>query len=236
MNQELRVLMTTRDHLEQEAELITNDLNNPGPNGEKAAGVQGALIDDDGFPRSDIDLYRIRTQRSRLAIINTDYHVIMNKIEKGLHAALYQDDVNDSQSSNVQQNQEQQPVSSIQQEVVNSSSTTTTSVFSLALPIIARIDEVSESSPASEAGIDLNDFLISFGRVNAQTPTSDIPRAINEELMDCVNNNRGSIPIVVRRSSSGEIASFQITPREWSGRGYLGCHLNFNLSSDINPQ
>ena len=50
-------LMAKKDSVEAEIMALTEDLNSPGVNGEPAAGVHGSLVDSEGFPRADIDLY-----------------------------------------------------------------------------------------------------------------------------------------------------------------------------------
>jgi hypothetical protein len=49
--------MKTKDGIEAEIIALTGDLNSPGMNGEAAAGVKGSLVDSEGYPRADIDLY-----------------------------------------------------------------------------------------------------------------------------------------------------------------------------------
>lgn len=53
--------MAQRDAIEMEAEAIGSELTSPGPNGEAPAGLKSKLVDKEGYPRSDIDIYRIRT-------------------------------------------------------------------------------------------------------------------------------------------------------------------------------
>ena len=44
-------------------------------------GPDEKLIDDEGYPRADVDVHRIRILRNRLAIVNTDHKAIMRQIE-----------------------------------------------------------------------------------------------------------------------------------------------------------
>jgi 26S proteasome regulatory subunit N4 len=82
--EELKKLQSQREALEIEADAIHAELTQPGPAGQKPAGIKDPLVDDEGYPRNDIDIYRVRDQRKRLAVINTDYKEIMKKIEEGL--------------------------------------------------------------------------------------------------------------------------------------------------------
>lgn len=47
-------------------------------------GIDTPLVDADGYPRNDIDLYRARTLRGRLAQIRTDHQQLMQTIEVNL--------------------------------------------------------------------------------------------------------------------------------------------------------
>jgi Nas2 N_terminal domain len=80
----LNLLMAQRDALETEAFAINEDLTSPGPNGEPAAGLKDSLVDAEGFPRADIDVYAVRNKRHRLSVINTDHKAVMKQIEAEL--------------------------------------------------------------------------------------------------------------------------------------------------------
>ena len=95
-------LMKTKDDIEAEIIALTDDLNSNGANNEAAAGVKGPLVDSEGFPRADIDLYAgeellnaqerfcgnhvcaVRAKRHRLACLQTDHKNIMRQIEQAL--------------------------------------------------------------------------------------------------------------------------------------------------------
>lgn len=62
--------------IEEEIEAFVAELtsgNNPGLN--------GPLVDAEGFPRADIDVYRVRQLRHSLVVKQTDHQLIMKKIE-----------------------------------------------------------------------------------------------------------------------------------------------------------
>ena len=61
-------LSAQRDAISAEMHGITTTLEAPG-----GAGVKGSLVDSEGFPRSDIDIHTVRTQRHRLAVLETDF-------------------------------------------------------------------------------------------------------------------------------------------------------------------
>lgn len=45
-------------------------------------GVSGPLVDDEGFPRGDIDLYAVRQARNKYVCAQTDHIEVMKKIEQ----------------------------------------------------------------------------------------------------------------------------------------------------------
>ena len=49
-------------------------------------GLRGNLVDAEGFPRSDIDVYEVRKARHDLACLQTDHQALMKKIEQGLYS------------------------------------------------------------------------------------------------------------------------------------------------------
>lgn len=71
LKKELELLTSQRQALEIEASAIYSELTSAGPNGEPPAGIKDPIVDNEGFPRGDIDLYNVRNKRKRLNVINT---------------------------------------------------------------------------------------------------------------------------------------------------------------------
>lgn len=86
MSSHISTLDTKRKALEIEAEAITDELMQPTINTEngkrtKPMGIDTPLVDEEGYPRSDIDIYRARDLRKRLNEIRYDHKSIMKEIE-----------------------------------------------------------------------------------------------------------------------------------------------------------
>lgn len=47
--------------------------------------MNDALVDKDGFPRQDIDVYQVRHARHKIICLQNDHKAIMKEIELGLH-------------------------------------------------------------------------------------------------------------------------------------------------------
>ena len=81
LRKSLGQLDVQRQSLEMEAEAIVSELTSKPENGGEPMGIDTPLVDREGYPRADIDLYRTRDLRHRLAVIRTDHKDLMKKIE-----------------------------------------------------------------------------------------------------------------------------------------------------------
>jgi 26S proteasome non-ATPase regulatory subunit 9 len=196
---EMDRLVGQRDALEIEAAAIADELNSVGPNGEPPAGVKEPLVDAEGFPRGDIDLFLVRQKRHRLAEISTDHKEIMKKIEHILPSVY----------------STMEPTNIIE---IPPEPNSTADDYSVLRPV-ATINEILPDSPASSAGVRDNDLLLSFGGIDCTYPNpfSSIPNVVRDSI------NR-PLSLVVRRND--DILRLVITPRPWGGRGLLGFHLS----------
>ncbi|GAX81791.1 hypothetical protein CEUSTIGMA_g9219.t1 [Chlamydomonas eustigma] len=86
LKKELSAVMHQRDILEQEAKLISERLQGPG-----MPGLSSSLLDkEQGFPRADIDVAAVRSDRHRLVCLSNDHQALSLKLEQlisQLHAA-----------------------------------------------------------------------------------------------------------------------------------------------------
>ena len=48
-------------------------------------GMDKPLVDSEGFPRSDIDVYQVREARNKVACLRNDAADILSQIERSLH-------------------------------------------------------------------------------------------------------------------------------------------------------
>jgi len=81
----LRKMLTSLDvqkkAMEHEADAIISELMSAPAEGVEPMGLDSPLVDEDGYPRGDIDVYRTRTQRNRFRVLKTDHKEIEGKIE-----------------------------------------------------------------------------------------------------------------------------------------------------------
>eukprot|EP00937_MAST-01D_sp_MAST-1D-sp2_P001256 g1256.t1 len=84
MNAHVLALDKQRKQIEDEIEMLVADLTSPGLNGEPPAGIKGTLVDAEGFPRADVDLYAVRHKRHRLNCLQNDFKQVMREVEAAL--------------------------------------------------------------------------------------------------------------------------------------------------------
>jgi 26S proteasome non-ATPase regulatory subunit 9 len=207
---QLETLSSQRELLEIEADAINAELTSPGVNGEPPAGLTGQLVDAEGFPRGDIDIYNVKLKRKRLNEINTDYRLLMKKIEETINK-VYSRSSSETPMENTCQKMKEVP--SNKDKEVSLSELQDYQHFAI-------LDQILPGSPAQTAGIQEGDKLVQFGHINYLS--SGVMTAVARLVGDSLNS---PIAIVVRRSAIGELTNLTLTPKPWGGRGLLGVHL-----------
>lgn len=93
--------------------------------------------------------------------------------------------------------------------------------------VFARVNAVAKDSPAEEAGLKEEDLIFKFAELNHENHNH--LKAIASLVPD-VAANQESISISLKRrvnlhSEEWETKNLSMTPRPWSGRGLIGCHI-----------
>ncbi|KAK2587613.1 hypothetical protein KPH14_003740 [Odynerus spinipes] len=159
-------------------------------------GMDDPLVDSEGYPRQDIDVYQVRHTRHRIICLTNDHKALMKKIEEGLHKVH-------SLSGN--QVQEAIATTSDIQEPVSSE------------PFL-RVNLVSPSSPAEVAGIQVDDLIIEFGSINYGNFKS------LKDIATLVEHSRYK-PLDIKLKRGSNILALTLIPRPWDGKGLLGCNV-----------
>ena len=81
------------------------------------------------------------------------------------------------------------------------------------------VDKIFSGSPAQDAGLKSGDLVIQFGSMVNENKS---PQLLQEIVKSSINK---PIPVTVKRNPEG-ILGLSLTPKKWSGRGLLGCHLS----------
>lgn len=188
------------------------------------------LVDSEGFPRADIDVWDVRVKRGRLACIETDHGEIMKRIEK-----LVQEIHQEAKLKGAFCTPASAPATATSSSSTVATAPAPTQVVeegkaqppTTAPPrkhvVFALIDQVFRSSPAEEAGLKEGDLLVEFGSVDAENHANF--SAIVQLVQDSVGR---PIRVVVQRKegTGSNYVTLSLTPHTWSGRGLLGCHLS----------
>ncbi|XP_067862411.1 26S proteasome non-ATPase regulatory subunit 9 isoform X1 [Heptranchias perlo] len=167
--------------------------------GQNSAGMDEPLVDIEGYPRTDIDVYEVRTARHNIICLQNDHKALMKQIEKALHQ-LHARDREKHRLDEAEAHQE-----TMEQE--NS-----------VLSAFAKIDTVSPGSPASISGLQVGDEIIEFGSVN----THNFQNLQN--IATVVQHSEGK-PLSITIIRNGQNIHIGLTPQRWSGRGLLGCNI-----------
>ncbi|XP_067377378.1 26S proteasome non-ATPase regulatory subunit 9 isoform X2 [Channa argus] len=76
---DVKILIKKKDEIEEQIKAYYDVLEDQG------VGVEGPLVDAEGFPRADVNLYQIRTARHNISCLQNDHKSIMTEIEEALH-------------------------------------------------------------------------------------------------------------------------------------------------------
>lgn len=218
---EIMSLMEKRSALEADMNAIIDRLcQSNGP------GLSGNLVDSEGFPRTDIDIHLVRSERRRLAELRNDHKEITEKINENiqlLHSARLvpvPTSAKDSGDDGGSNNQNPSILGAVQSASFNNA-VPRNSPAAMDVDVIIRrpfavIDEITDASPAAEDGLQLGDQVLKFGTVEAGDN-------LLERLAAEGRKNQGNaVPVVIMRQ--GGLINLAVTPRPWQGRGLLGCH------------
>lgn len=226
-----------REEIEVEISAIVSDLEAPG-----GPGVSGNLVDAEGFPRADIDIHAVRSKRHRLAVLKTDLKTVTKQLEEALQEALppaADDDEGATASTTPPSTHPTPPApapvasASSRNGSGNGNDAARASTGSNDVtpqdrlrPPFCVVDNVAPQSPASEAGIQVNDRVVVFGAISLRSSHS-VGNAMRS-LGATVREHEGRpLDLIVHRGmgSNMQCIKLTITPRRWSGNGLLGCHV-----------
>ncbi|XP_053181311.1 26S proteasome non-ATPase regulatory subunit 9 [Scomber japonicus] len=191
--EDVKSLIKKKDDIEEQIKAYYDVLEDQG------VGVEGPLVDAEGFPRADVNLYQIRTARHSISCLQNDHKAIMLEIEEALHR------LHAREKAKRDQDEAEAQEEAMEQQV------TLPSPF-------ARVDAVTQGSPACRAGLRVGDELIEFGSVN----TDNFQNLQN--IASVVQHSEGK-PLRVALIRDGQRAQMSLTPQRWSGRGLLGCNI-----------
>ncbi|KAG8777969.1 putative 26S proteasome regulatory subunit [Serendipita sp. 411] len=160
------------------------------------------LVDKEGFPRADIDVWAVRHARVRIIELKNDISALVDEMAVALAA------VGPADASSARSSAQTDP------------SANETGLSQENMPAFAKVDGVAPGSPAATAGLLREDQILSFGRLDA-SDFAQAPRSLQPLAALVGEYENRSLDVVVRRN--GTILTLGFTPRSgWGGRGLLG--------------
>ena len=228
-NSRLDLLKLDKQRLEIEKEIneLTDFLTQPG-----MPGIDGNLIDKDGFPIAGVDLYAVRQARQKLIMKQNDLKNLMNIIETKMSKYFEdinkenkkEDELNFNQNNNNYINKEEPiAIPVLEEKIQNNNNNIKKEPF-------ITITEITEKSPAEEAGLKVNDNIITFDNILYKGVSKNPLQTLAEIVKDKIGQD---IPIEILRKNDDnilEVKHLTLRPHIWEGRGVLGCKLNLIMN------
>lgn len=217
--EDLLAMDKERKAIEEEIMKLTEYLT-----GEGMPGINGKLIDNEGFPIANIDHYSITTARNKLACKQNDLKQLMERIEKDMSQYFTQHKQQNANKKE-QKTDETEPIA-IPVPSEDPKENTSDKASNITKEPFAIINMVMPNSPAEEAGLKEGDGIVYFDNILFKGVSVNPLQAIAKIANEKVNK---SIPIdIVRKNDINmiEIKHLILIPHQWSGNGILGCKLN----------
>ncbi|EER09698.1 26S proteasome non-ATPase regulatory subunit, putative [Perkinsus marinus ATCC 50983] len=208
---EIRHLMVRKDAIEKEIDQIWAVFNSS--SAYQQVGRNGSLLDSEGFPRGDIDHYLITSSRQRLTRLENDLKEVMNSLEKGLESLHQIARDTGTITKGERSNNTSNGVSSSRRHI----NVPNDGVIMTSDHPFACVSEVAPGSPAAEAGLLDGDRIVDFGGAKR---LGDLPSRVQTAA-----SSDSSLFVEIQRPTLDgfRIVKVELRPREWSGRGLLGC-------------
>jgi len=185
-----------------------------------SVGMHGPLVDEEGFPRADLDLYAVRTARNVVAVTAND----LKALEEELHEKLRQlhESTRDLTEQRMVANGPGFPEHTTALSATSRSNAHTSArheeLMVQTLRPFLKVGLVHGSSPAVVAGLRSNDLILKFGPIDADGFAAEGVRS----MATVTRASEGKLVTVwVRRD--GSAIRIPLVPSRWPGEGLVGC-------------
>ncbi|CCM00648.1 uncharacterized protein FIBRA_02686 [Fibroporia radiculosa] len=144
--EQVRALMIRKENIEAELDAQASILKANGST------LSSSLLDAEGFPRSDIDVWAVRHARVRIIELRNDLSAVRDKILTGLQGVYDPGDAGAPGHSGESTVHDASP-----------SAASASSAAEVSLQPFAKVNGVAPGSPAAAAGLLREDLVLSFG-------------------------------------------------------------------------
>ncbi|XP_008837564.1 26S proteasome non-ATPase regulatory subunit 9 [Nannospalax galili] len=197
---DIQELMRRKEEIEAQIKVNYDVLES-----QKGVGMNEPLVDYEGYPRADVDLYQVRTARHNIICLQNDHKAVMKQVEEALHQLHARD-----------KEKQARDMAEAHEEAVSHRLSSTDSHN---LPqAFAKVNSINPGSPASTAGLQVDDEIVEFGSVNTQNFQS------LQNVGSVVQHSEGK-PLNVTVIRRGEKYQLILVPTRWAGKGLLGCNI-----------
>ncbi|VDP82356.1 unnamed protein product [Echinostoma caproni] len=181
LRDKIQSLSSQKTNIEREIQSLSGILSE-----NDQVGLKGNLLDNEGFPRNDIDLVAVRTARNRIIRLNNDHRTVMAALETALHQMH-------DLARKTGADRPSEEAMDLDQEVPSSAPLNPDSALS---PFLL-IDEVRPGSVAEQSGLEVGDLISKFGSVNADNFSG------LQDIASVMRNTppQGVIPLIVQKTS-----------------------------------
>ncbi|KAJ9100941.1 hypothetical protein QFC19_005337 [Naganishia cerealis] len=124
------------------------------------------LVDPEGFPRADIDVYTVRLARAAIARLRNDHRAVVEEMGRLLRVVYA---VQESSTTSLQNG-----LSDGASNGTGNAEHIFSNGTSRSQPALAKVNAVSPGSPAAQAGLEKNDFIMEFGALNGDDSLADV--------------------------------------------------------------
>ncbi|KAH0625607.1 hypothetical protein JD844_015192 [Phrynosoma platyrhinos] len=171
---------------------------------QKGVGMNEPLVDVEGYPRADVDLYQVRTARHNIICLQNDHKALMQQVEEALHQLHARDKEKHAKDE-----------AEARAEAMSQSLALPQPFAKLPTwhPRANHIDSVTLCF--SPKGLQVDDEIVEFGSVNTHNFQS------LQNIATVVQHSEGK-PLSVTVIRGGERLHLGLTPKRWNGRGLLG--------------
>ncbi|KAH8388510.1 hypothetical protein KR093_008211 [Drosophila rubida] len=174
-------------------------------------GMTGPLIDSEGFPRNDIDIFQVRQARQTIICLQNDYKELMNQIQTELNKYHAEIATTDPELVN--------RASALELNSDNKRGAGGAVLIPVDTRVLVIVNLVSPNSPAEEAGLHVGDKILRFGSVNGNNFRDNLAQ-IGELVRNMQNQN---VQLKIKREQ--QLLDLVLVPKTWTGRGLLGCNI-----------
>lgn len=194
-----------------------------------------SLVDQDGFPRSDVDLFAVRGARNQVSCLSNDLKDINQKIDRALQHlhSFGQEAIEEAIQADRKERELTSSLSSLSSTTKGTKTEINTSISTISerqplqtnsqlMVPFAEVDAISPDSPAWECGLRRGDRIVQLGDAKSMTSVpSEVSRYVQED-----GRTSQRVPLKVKLLREGNMSiELDLFPRRWSGQGVLGCHI-----------